>query len=141
MLVLRRHSRSAATAALAAVLAALMHVLACAHGPDLGRAAVSDSLPVPAAAAGRTAVPASGPVSAPGAGERGLRFAECAGGDNPGVLSRDVCVAPAPEAIAPASAVEPEPLAVALRSAPEAGASGNHGEQQRVRAVLGVWRT
>lgn len=118
-----------------------MHVLACAHGPDLGRTAVSDSLPVPAAAAGRTAVPASGPVSAPGAGERGLRFAECAGGDNPGVLSRDVCVAPAPEAIAPASAVAPEPLAVARRRAPEAGASGNHGEQQRVRAVLGVWRT
>ncbi|WP_406381227.1 hypothetical protein [Streptomyces sp. NBC_01618] len=141
MLVLRRHSRSAATAVLAAVLAALMHALACAHGPEFGRAAVSDSLPVAAAAAVVTAASASSPVSAPAIGERGLRFAECTGGDDPGVLSRDVCVAPAPEVIAPASAVEPESLAIARRRAPEAGAPGDQGEQQRMRSVLGVWRT
>ncbi|MFF2408110.1 hypothetical protein [Streptomyces sp. NPDC058092] len=139
MFVLRRHSRSAATAVLAAVLAALVHVLVCAHGPEFGRAAVSDSLAVAAAVV--PAVPASGPVSAPAVGERGLRFADCTEGDDPGVLSRDVRVTPAPEVTALANTVAPEPLAVARRRAPEAGAPEDHGEQQRVRAVLGVWRT
>ncbi|MEU9618077.1 hypothetical protein [Streptomyces sp. NPDC048155] len=140
MLVMRRHSRSSTLpAVLAVVLAALVHVLACAHGPEFGRVAMSDSFPVAAAAV--IAVPASSPVSAPVAGEQGLRFADCTGGDDPSVLSRDVYVAPAPEVMASTSTVEPEPLAVAWRRAPVEGAPGDHGEQQRVRAVLGVWRT
>lgn len=130
---------SAVTAVVAVVLAALVHMLACAHGPELGRAAGSDSLPVAAVAA--TAVPAPGPVSGSADGEQGLRFSDCMGVDEPSVLTREVG-APAPDAVAAMGAMtESEPLAVAGRRAPALGPPGDHGGQRRVRAVLGVWRT
>lgn len=137
---MRGFRSSAVTAVVAVALAALVHMLACAHGPELGRAAGSDSLPVAAVAA--TAVPAPGPVSGPSVGEQGLRFSDCTGVDEPGVPTREMGAAPAPEAVTAAGAMaESEPPAVAGRRAPASGRPGGHGEQRRVRAVLGVWRT
>lgn len=120
------------------VLAALVHVLACAHGPELGREAGSDSLPVAVVAA---AVPEPAPASVPAVGEQGVRFADCTGVDDPSVLSRDVGAPPTPDLVAHAGAVGPEPRAVAGRAALGGGSPGDDDEQQRVRAVLGVWRT
>lgn len=140
---MRGFRSSVVTAVVAVVLAALVHMLACAHGPELGRAAGSDSLPVAAVAA--PAVPAPGPVSGPAVGEQGLRFSDCMGVDEPSVLTREVgapAPAPAPDAVAAAGAMaESEPFAVAGRRAPASGRPGGHGGQRRVRAVLGVWRT
>ncbi|ODA71584.1 hypothetical protein APS67_004137 [Streptomyces sp. AVP053U2] len=131
---------SAVTAVVAVVLAALVHMLACAHGPELGRAAGSDSLPVAAVAA--TAVPAPSPVSGAAVEEQGLRFSDCMGVDEPSVLTREVGAAPAPDAVAAVGAMtENERPAAAGRRAPAVGPPGNHGGQRRVRAVLGVWRT
>lgn len=140
MFVLRDFRLSAVTAVVAVVLAALVHMLACAHGPELGRAAGSDSLPVAAVAA--TAVPVPGQVSGSAVGEQGLRFSDCVGADEPSVPTREVGAAPAPDAVAAAGAMAAsEPLSVAGRRAPALGPPGDHGEQRRVRAVLGVWRT
>ena len=121
------------------VLAALVHVLACAHGPELGRDAGSDSLPVAAAVA--SAEPAADVVSVSAAREQGLRFADCTGVDDPSVLSRDLGAPSVPEALAPAGAVERAVCAVAGRAAPAEGSPGDRGDQQRVRSLLGVWRS
>ncbi|MEW1757419.1 hypothetical protein AB0393_13015 [Streptomyces cyaneofuscatus] len=141
MFVMRGFRLSAVTAVVAVVLAALVHMLACAHGPEFGRAAGSDSLPVAAVAA--TAVPAPGPVSGAAVGEQGLRFSDCMGVDEPSVLTREAGAAPAPDAVAAVGAMteNERPAAAGRGAAAVLGPPGDHGGQRRVRAVLGVWRT
>ncbi|MFD8789351.1 hypothetical protein [Streptomyces vinaceus] len=143
MFVMRRRLWSSALpAVLAVVLAALVHILACAHGPELGRAASSDSLPVSAEAAIADGRPLPAPADTAGTGEeRDMRFADCAGADEPGVPSRELSAPPEPDAVASVRAVPRQPVATAGHAGQSRGSPGHHEEQQRVRSVLGVWRT
>ncbi|MEV7085724.1 hypothetical protein AB0O07_07495 [Streptomyces sp. NPDC093085] len=134
-------ARPRAGAALCAVLAALLHVLGCAHGPVLGA-------PPSGVAAGLVVSAAPAPPGAP-AGDRAGRAshgaASCADADEPSVLPQrtELTAAPAADRPLPLDTAEPEEAAppgwhsCGPGSGP--GGYGTAGEQRR-RAALGVWR-
>ncbi|WP_326810098.1 hypothetical protein OIE62_36600 [Streptomyces scopuliridis] len=127
------------------VLAALLHVLGCAHGPV-------SAAPVPSAAMPTTAVapqsPALGHATEPVAGCAGRAShgaASCTDADEPSVLPQrpDASVAPltvdGPDAADTAVRNPMGPRAHAAREDGRGGRGGRDTEQRR-RAALGVWR-
>ncbi|MFF4824565.1 hypothetical protein ACFY20_16290 [Streptomyces sp. NPDC001312] len=135
----RRRSASRTGAVLVLLLAALVHVLACAHGPTPTRAARADTPFAVSAACGpapyeqhRADVRTSAPAHDSGV--------HCWDGDEPTAqLSRDVSPAhPAVHAALPADRTPAAPLpARPPAAAPEpGGTSPGHA-----RALIGVWRT
>ncbi|MEW1723223.1 hypothetical protein [Streptomyces sp. NPDC093109] len=147
---------SVIAAVLAVVLAGLVHVLACAHGPVLGGDTGADSLPgvsVASVSSTPTSAITSTSRTSPAAGATRHRLApapapeprpsECTGLDAPSVLSRhlDATGEPAdgPAAREEAERRSPAGTGPAAPAARGPGAGGDPG-CARVRAVLGVWR-
>ncbi|MFF4757648.1 hypothetical protein [Streptomyces sp. NPDC001292] len=135
----RRRSASRTGAVFGLLLAALMHVLACAHGPTFIGAARADTPLVASAACGQTPHEqhrADVRTSAP-AHDSGVH---CWDGDEPTAqLSRDVSLAlPTVHDALPADHTVAPPLPARPRTAsPEpGGTSPGHA-----RALFGVWRT
>lgn len=126
--VLRRRQSSVwATVVLAVVVAGLVHVLGCAHGPQNVGAGRVDSL------LSATSVPlehssAKQPHDA--------EHAECAGVDAPGWVPGTAVATPgvgaATQAVECATVRQPAPPVVVPRAVPGQG---------RALAALGVWRT
>ncbi|QKW17952.1 hypothetical protein HUT16_01765 [Kitasatospora sp. NA04385] len=114
------------------LLAALLHVLGCAHGPLAGAgwsAPAADALPA-AAAHGRA------PLDHP-QHDTGHQEARCAGTDQP-VTDRQPTDPPAAPAGADTPVPAPAPAGPAATAAPDDGPGPAVG---RSRAALGVWRT
>lgn len=137
----RRLWSSALPAVLALVLATLVHALVCAHGPGLGRVAAADSLPVAAAAVVADGQLLPVPDTAGVGEEQGMRFADCAEADEPGVPSRERSAPPPPDAGSAACTAPGQPVPACGHAGPSTGSPGHHEEQQRARSLLGVWRT
>ncbi|MEV7211933.1 hypothetical protein AB0O31_02395 [Kitasatospora cineracea] len=130
----RAGGRRPAVAVIAVLLAALLHVLVCAHGP-LG-AGAADALPAGAARCAVAAAAGGGGAPAGHSHDGGRRDA-CTGADQPVTVHQ------------PGSSVEaPAELAVSAPvpdGAPRAGGADVPAEVRgaggRGRASLGVWRT
>ncbi|MFJ1910866.1 hypothetical protein ACIOGX_02900 [Streptomyces sp. NPDC088147] len=124
------------------VLAALLHVLGCAHGPV--SAAPLRSVAAPTAAVA-TQYPAPGRPSTPVAGCAGRAShgaASCTDADEPSLLPQRPDASPVPLTAdgpnAPDTAVR---NAMGARAPAARGdAPGGRGAEQRRRAALGVWR-
>ncbi|MFJ7999332.1 hypothetical protein ACIQ7D_19630 [Streptomyces sp. NPDC096310] len=138
-----RRARPRGWAVLFAVLAALVHVLGCAHGP----VSAAPSAGVPAGTAVMAYQPSAGQPALPVAGCAGRGShgaASCADADEPSVLPQrtDASVVPPPADRTPAS--EPvtgdavAPPAHPARDGAPAGACAD--PDHRRRAALGVWR-
>ncbi|WP_420036165.1 hypothetical protein ACN2WE_31580 [Streptomyces sp. cg28] len=120
-----------AGAALVVLLAALLHLLACAHGP------------VPDGAGRADTIAATSAVATHGTDGRGEGDVRCRGMDEP--------TAQPPRDRTPAETVRSAPAAEPRLSSPEpsrglSAGAGRHTEcsphsPQRDRARLGVWRT
>ncbi|MDX3854587.1 hypothetical protein [Streptomyces sp. AK02-01A] len=140
-----RGTRSCVT--LFAVLAALLHVLGCAHGPVSAaplRNAPMTAVATPDAAAAVSGAPASGHAPAPTAcaGRAAHGAASCTDADEPSVLSQrtdESAVPPAVDAVSAADTVVRDAARRPARARP-AGESAGAGTDQRQRAALGVWR-
>ncbi|MCZ4604207.1 hypothetical protein O3S80_10660 [Streptomyces sp. Lzd4kr] len=136
-----RHHRSASRtgAVLVLLLAALLHVLACAHGPTLADEARADTPLVTAAACGQTphdrqqaGTGQSSPYHDSGA--------HCWGGDEPTVQPpRDVALA-LPVVHDALPGVHTVVLAPLSPHSPAPPASGGQSAGH-TRALFGVWRT
>ncbi|SMF84494.1 hypothetical protein SAMN02745830_06806 [Streptomyces sp. Amel2xC10] len=128
-------------AALVVLLAALVHVLACAHGPAAAGAGRADALlVVSAASCGEPAAP-GGDAALQGLDPSGGGGAHCSGADGP--------TAGPPRDIAPAAEAA-HPLPAAQRVDALSGQPGAHpppfsalplSSVPQERARLGVWRT
>ncbi|MFE3741933.1 hypothetical protein [Streptomyces sp. NPDC059134] len=136
----RPGARPGGWAVLLAVLAALVHVLGCAHGP----VSAAPSAGVPAGTAVMAYQPSAALPVAGCAGRASHGAASCADADEPSVLPQRTDASavppeadrtPAPEPVA-ADAVAP-PAHPARDGAP-AGACAD--PDHRRRAALGVWR-
>lgn len=129
-----------AGAALVVLLAALIHLLGCAHGPTptgIGRA---DSLLATTASWARASTPAddASERSAPRPGEN---REHCWGGDVPTVQPPRDIASPVPAAHSvPASAADTGMLGPA-KPGPPPGSAQRPARPGRARARLGVWRT
>ncbi|MFG2141074.1 hypothetical protein [Streptomyces sp. NPDC048650] len=157
--VTRRASRPAARGrlVLALVVAALVHVLGCAHGSPSDGAHRIDSLPVttttavsqPAGPApGLRAVADAAPTGtgAPAIAGRGLAgMEECQGADEPSTLSPRTLLPQPPPGAATDDPGTGSKEAVVRPAAHElmraGGGKDQHTTQARTRAVLGVWRS
>ncbi|MFE2037100.1 hypothetical protein ACFXBB_28405 [Streptomyces scopuliridis] len=124
------------------VLAALLHVLGCAHGPVSAAPLQSAAMPTASVA---PQYPALGHPAAPVAGCAGRAShgaASCTDADEPSVLPQR------PDAPAvPLTVDGPDAVDIAVRNpmGPRAHAAGEdpgsgRGTEQRRRAALGVWR-
>ncbi|MFI6935860.1 hypothetical protein [Streptomyces sp. NPDC050287] len=128
-------------AAVVLLLAGLLHLLACAHGPTPTGTVRADALPVASAVSCGPVERASGGPAAqdPGSGEGGAT--ECRGADVPTVQP--------PREIAPAAAAAQHGLPGtcldappdAVRRAAPAPARSTAFSDSSERARLGVWRT
>ncbi|MDX3522000.1 hypothetical protein [Streptomyces scabiei] len=130
-------------AVLLAVLAALVHILICAHGPTSGETGQADSLPLAASPAASTSTPGRPQQAEPLgiASPQGHDGASCEGLDEPTVQSSRDAVPAGPTAHdVPAIdllTARPSLTPAALTSLPSAdGPTSGH-----TRARLGVWRT
>ncbi|MFF4521272.1 hypothetical protein [Streptomyces bluensis] len=138
-------SRSRAGAVLVVLLAALLHLLACSHGPTPTAAGRVDS-PSAAAASPSCGQPSGTPHRAHREGEQ--RSVEGSGGAA-GCLDRDEPIVQPPRGVAPAAPAlqtepavehgEPQPSSVRAGAPPHPGAAPSPAGQARAR--LGVWRT
>ncbi|MCX4919974.1 hypothetical protein [Streptomyces sp. NBC_00687] len=133
MLVFRGPWRTVWTAALlGVVMAGLVHVLACACGPEPGGRAGADSLPL-------VAMAASAGESATQAASKSPDRPQCTGIDPPVMLDQHLDPA-MPEAVSEAAARADEAKSAVAVSG-RAGPAGCGNARERERAVLGVWRT
>lgn len=122
------------------LLAALVHLLGCAHGPALAGSVRADT-PLPAGAACDQASPRFAvPVTRP-APPSGDDLAQCWDTDEPTVQPPRDIASPVPavdEAAAPAAGDDALPAA---RTGPPAGPAPGPATAGRSRARLGVWRS
>lgn len=127
-------------AVVAVLLAALVHLLSCAHGPAPAGTARVDSLVAAPASCGQASTPVDGPAadqSAP------------AGGDTTQCLGHDEPTTQPPRDSAPATAALPTVLPTRHTDAPAGPAWAPPPPKQTLaaepvgqsRARLGVWRT
>jgi hypothetical protein len=145
-----RHDRTRtghrAGAVLAVLLAALVHLLCCAHGPASAATGRADTLAVVTAAA--PCGPPAGPHGhAPRSAEGGEGHddAECRGADEPGVQAPRG-LQPASDAAVPhhTGGADPGALPAALAAPPRHAAHSRPplpAPTGQGRARLGVWRT
>ncbi|WP_329503653.1 hypothetical protein RFN58_35190 [Streptomyces iakyrus] len=140
--VVSRSSRSVSRtgAALVVLLAALVHVLACAHGPAPTGAARADAI----LTASVTRVPPSEPTGDPARWQAAPAEdspVQCWGTDEPTVQPpRDIApAADAPQEAQPA--VHADASLVSVRGGPPSQPDLGTPPVQRERARLGVWRT
>ncbi|GHE39892.1 hypothetical protein GCM10018771_20620 [Streptomyces cellulosae] len=133
MLVFRAPWRTAWTAAvLGVVMAGLVHVLACACGPEPIGQAGADSLPLVAMAASAGESPTQSASKSP-------HRPQCTGTDAPVMVDQEPYTA-TPEAVSDAAARADE-VKPAVAVSGRAGPAGCGSAGERERAVLGVWRT
>ncbi|QUW85703.1 hypothetical protein SMIR_42465 (plasmid) [Streptomyces mirabilis] len=124
---------------IAVVLLGLVHLLGCAHGPQLTGSARADTVPITTAAHALSAANAS----AEGSRLPSHPTVECSGEDTPAVAAQRVTAPAAPMAVCTAlalSPVEASLLEMVMAAPPRAG-PGEGGAPGRRRAALGVWRT
>lgn len=135
----RRRSASRTGAVLVLLLAALMHVLACAHGPTPTGAARADTPLVASAAYGQTPQEqhrADVRISAP-AHDGGVH---CWDGDEPTAqLPRDA--SPAHPAVHEVLTTDHTPAAPLPARTPTAAPEPGNTSPGHARALFGVWRT
>ncbi|MFJ9030717.1 hypothetical protein ACIRQP_19745 [Streptomyces sp. NPDC102274] len=124
------------------VLAALLHVLGCAHGPVSAASLRSAAAPTAAvapqySAPGHPATPVAGC-----AGRASHGAASCTDTDEPGLLPQRPDASTAPLAVdGPNAADTAVRNPMSARAHAERGdARGGRGAEQRRRAALGVWR-
>jgi hypothetical protein len=126
-LMLQKRQSAWAAAVLAVVVAGLVHVLGCAHGPQDDGVGRADSFL--SAASTQTEHISVAP-------SRGAEPAECTGADAPGWVPGAAVAAPATgtsvEAVEDATAGQLRPPCMAPRAGPQ---------RVQARSVLGVWRT
>ena len=140
--VVSRSSRSVSRtgAALVVLLAALVHVLACAHGPAPTGAARADVI----LTASVTRVPPSEPTGDPAMRQSDPAEedpAQCWGTDEP-TVQPPRGIAPAADALPDARpAADTNALPDAVRDGPHTQPGPDASSVQRERARLGVWRT
>ncbi|MFJ2111956.1 hypothetical protein ACIOEX_08600 [Streptomyces sp. NPDC087850] len=126
---------------LATVLAGLLHLLGCAHGPQFSGLPRADT---PVAVADLTPVPTGHSVRTTRTVELSERggAAACTGVDEPAAAGPRAPL-PAPPTtgagVVPAGGARCEPPR--SREPDSAGDDRDHAEHSRTRAVLGVWRT
>ncbi|MEU3184214.1 hypothetical protein ABZ707_08370 [Streptomyces sp. NPDC006923] len=126
--------------ALFAVLAALLHVLGCAHGPV--SAAPLRNAPMAAVATPGTMPSGHTPAPVACAGRAAHGAASCTDADEPSVLSQrtdESAVPPSVDAVSAADAAVRDAVRRPARARP-AGESAGSGADRRRRAALGVWR-
>ncbi|MFC0843772.1 hypothetical protein ACFH04_08600 [Streptomyces noboritoensis] len=127
MVLWRRQSSVWAAVVLAVVVAGLVHVLGCAHGPQDDGVGRADSL------LSATSVPLEHASVKP---SRDAEAEECAGVDAPAWMPGAVVTAPSIGA-----AVQAVEYATVRQSAPSRVVPRAGPEQGRALAELGVWRT
>ncbi|MFF4756213.1 hypothetical protein ACWD5R_40310 [Streptomyces sp. NPDC002514] len=138
----RRERRPAprAAAALVVLLAALIHLLGCAHGPALTGSARADTPLLVAAVCDRTCAPdavsSTRPAPAPG-GEQ----PHCQDSDEPTVQPPRGIAPPVPAVDGTAPAVADHDRFPAPRTGPPDGPAPGPATDGRSRARLGVWRS
>ncbi|MGW7417277.1 hypothetical protein [Streptomyces sp. NPDC054863] len=129
---------------LVTVLAALLHVLGCAHGPQPAGLERTDTLTAVAPTASERAVAPvrSAGEPTPAAPGYGSGAPQCADEDEPATAGPQVTV-PAHPLNAAARVPRTDGREPVPGRAPRCGREGGHSGQEhgRVRAVLGIWRT
>ncbi|WP_198358383.1 hypothetical protein [Streptomyces fildesensis] len=124
---------------IAVVLLGLVHLLGCAHGPQLTGGSHTDTVPITTSAHAQSAANASAEGSRPPSHPT----VECSGEDTPAVAAQRITApaAPAPVDTTPALSPAQATLRQIATSAPPRAGPGEGATQARTRAVLGVWRT
>ncbi|MFE7979458.1 hypothetical protein [Streptomyces shenzhenensis] len=135
-----RRPRSRAGAALVVLLAALIHLLGCAHGPVSAGAARADTPLSATAACGPVSPPPAVAVTQP-APPSGGDLAHCRDGDGPTVQPPRDIASPVPAVDGAAPAVAAADKLPAPKTGPPAGPAPGPATAGRSRARLGVWRS
>ncbi|WP_329377984.1 hypothetical protein [Streptomyces sp. NBC_01716] len=128
-----------ALACLLTVLAAVVHIFVCAHGPQSPGAGGADSLSAvrPVAAPALVVHGGSASVDADRAAD-GSVFAHCPGADQPGWVQQDSQLKPPAMVVRAETVVLPTGVSCAGSRAGSAG--GRRAPPDDGRAGLGVWR-
>ncbi|MGW3953495.1 hypothetical protein ACWEKM_21870 [Streptomyces sp. NPDC004752] len=129
-----------AGAALVLLLAVLVHLLGCAHGPTFAGPAPADTPLLAGAAYGRVSPPSAVPVTQP-APPSGDDLAHCEDGDEPTVLPPRDIASPVPAADGTTPPTAADDKLPAPRTGPPAGPAPGTDTAGRSRARLGVWRS
>ncbi|MCZ1011000.1 hypothetical protein O1L68_34720 [Streptomyces lydicus] len=121
------------------VLAALIHVLGCAHGPaPAGTGRADTFLAVSSACSQVTETTEGTPAESPGHGGHGS--AECSGADEPSVQAPRSIGAPEQSAVAPRPGDVAMVTGASAAVRPHVGNDSAGAAHGHTRALLGVWQ-